>query len=317
MPIEQHAIASREQWLGLRKADITASIAGALLGVHEYTTPYALWALKSGRLTEDPEETAPMRRGRLLEPVAVELMRELRPTWSIRRGDVYLRDPDNRIGATPDVFVDDPDRGPGIVQIKSVEAMTFRKKWKDPDTGDVRPPLWIVVQGIVEAHLAKKTHGAEWVGVAPLVVSHGLDMPIIDDIPIHGGVIERLKRETETFWRRVERGDAPPADYGRDGEIIAQLYGLTTDQTIDLMADNRLPDILAEDKTLAETMASAKKRRDAIKAEIIEKMGHASLGTCNGWRISAPTINRKAYSVGASSYRQVRATSLVTNGAPA
>jgi predicted phage-related endonuclease len=308
MGVEQHSITSREQWLGLRKSDITASIAGALLGVHEFTTPYALWCLKSGRIEEDPEESAPMRRGRLLEPVAVQLMRELRPTWKIERGGIYLRDPDSRIGATPDVFVEDPDRGPGIVQIKSVEAMTFRKKWRDSETGDIRPPLWVAVQGIVEAHLAKQSHGAQWVGVAPMVVSHGLEMPIIDDIPIHGGVIDRLKLETAKFWNRVEKGEAPPADYGRDGEIIAQLYGLTTEETVDLSADNALPIILAEDKALAETMANSKKRRDAIKAEVIEKMGHAKLATCTGWRISAPTVNRKAYSVPASSYRQVRAT---------
>lgn len=308
MAIEQHAIASREQWLGLRQRDITASIAGALLGVHEFTTPYALWCLKSGRIEEDPEESAPMRRGRLLEPVAVELMRELRPTWKITRGDTYLRDPDSRIGATPDVFVEDPDRGPGIVQIKSVEAMVFRKKWKDSETGDVRPPLWVAVQGIVEAHLAKESHGAQWVGVAPLVVSHGLEMPIIDDIPIHGGVIDRLKLETEKFWRRVERGEAPPADYGRDGEIIAQLYGLTNTETVDLTGDNRLPELLAENEALSQTESATKKRRAEIKAEIIEKMGHAALATCTGWRIFAPTVNRKAYSVAASSYRQVRAT---------
>lgn len=308
MAIEQHAVTSREQWLGLRKQDITASVAGALLGVHDFTTPYALWCLKSGRLQEDPEETAPMRRGRLLEPVAVELMRELRPTWKIKRGDVYLRDPESRIGATPDVFVEDPDRGPGIVQIKSVEAMTFRKKWRDPETGDVRPPLWIAVQGIVEAYLAKATHGAQWVGVAPLVVSHGLEMPIVDDIPIHGGVVERLKAETEVFWDRVERGEAPPANYARDGEIIAALYGLTTKDTVDLTGDNLLPAILAEDKLLAEQAKGIKDRRDAIKAEIIEKMGSAAMAFCRGWRISAPTTNRKAYSVAASSYRQVRAT---------
>lgn len=310
MAVEQHAITSREQWLALRKGDITASIAGALLGVHDFTTAYELWCVKSGRIAEDPEETAAMRRGRLLEPVAVELMREMRPTWKIHRGDVYLRDPDSRIGATPDVFVEDPDRGPGIVQIKSVEAMAFRKKWRDPENGDVRPPLWIAVQGIVEAHLAKQTHGAEWVGVAPLVVSHGLEMPIVDDIPIHAGVVDRLKKETAAFWDRVARGEAPPANYARDGAIIAQLYGATTNETVDLTGDNRLPELLREDAALSGEMAAAKKRREEIKAEIIEKLGRASSAICAGWHISAPTTNRKGYTVKPSSYRQVRATEL-------
>lgn len=302
-PIERHSITSREQWLALRQKDITASVAGALLGVHEYETPYSLWAQKSGRISEGIEDTPPMKRGRLLEPVAVELMRELRPTWKITRGDVYLRDPNTRLGATPDVFVEDPDRGPGIVQIKSVESMTFRRKWRGDD-GEVRPPLWIAVQAIVEAHLT----GAKWVGVAPLVVNHGLDMPIIDDIPLHGGVIERLKRETAAFWKRVESGDAPPADYTRDGEIIAELYGVSVAETVDLSGDARLIALMKQDKELAATASDTKELREAVKAEIIEKLGHNALALCDGWKISAPTTNRKAYSVAASSYRAVRIT---------
>lgn len=301
--IERHSITSREQWLALRQKDITASVAGALLGVHEYETPYSLWAQKSGRLSEGIEDTPPMKRGRLLEPVAVELMRELRPNWKIERGTVYLRDPVSRIGATPDVFVEDPDRGPGIVQIKSVESMTFRKKWRGDD-GEVRPPLWIAVQGIVEAHLT----GAKWVGVAPLVVNHGLDMPIIDDIPIHGGVIERLKRETAAFWKRVDDGDAPPADYARDGEVIAELYGITKAETVCLDGDARLLELMKENQELAAVESDTKKERSAVKAEIIEKLGHHALATCDGWRIAAPTTERKAYSVAASSYRAVRIT---------
>lgn len=305
--IERHPISSREQWLKLREQDVTASVAGALLGVHDYTTAYGLWALKAGRIAEDPEETDAMKRGRLLEPVAVELMRELRPAWQVERGTVYLRDPVARIGATPDVFVEDPERGPGIVQIKSVEERIFRQKWRDPDTGEVRPPLWIAVQGIVEAHLAQEHYGVRWVGVAPLVVSHGLQLPIVDDIPIHAGIIDRLKTEVATFWQRIDSGEAPPADYGRDGEIIAQLYGATKDETIDLRADNRLPDLLAENEKLAAIESQMKDRRAAVKAEIIEKLGHHKAAICNGWIVSAPTISRKGYSVPATTYRAVKA----------
>jgi len=309
MAIERHAIENREQWLGLRKQDVTASVAGALLGVHEYSTPYALWALKSGLIHEDPEESGPMKRGRLLEPVAVELLRELRPTWKIERGTVYLRDPDSRIGATPDVFVEDPDRGPGIVQLKSVEQSIFRKKWKDAETGEVKPPLWIAVQGIIEAHLAKEHYGVNWVGVAPLVVSFGVELPIIDDIPMHAGVFDRLKHETELFWRRVASGDAPPADYTRDGEVIAMLYGETNGETIDLSDDERFAELILEDQRLGALCKEADehaKARKAVRTEIIAKLQHAAAATCNGHRVAAATVNRKAYSVAASSYRQVR-----------
>src|SRR5262245_7287249 len=81
--IERIEYGDREAWLKLRGKDVTASVAGALLGVHEFTTPYGLWALKSGKIAEDPEETGPMRRGRLLEPVAIELIQEEHPDWAL------------------------------------------------------------------------------------------------------------------------------------------------------------------------------------------------------------------------------------------
>lgn len=302
--IDRIPITSREQWLKLREQDVTASVAGALLGVHEFTTAYGLYALKTGAVQEDPEETGPMKRGRLLEPVAVQLLREQRPAWSIKRGEFYLRDAAARLGATPDVFVEDPERGPGVVQIKSVEASVFRRKWKNED-GEISPPLWVAVQGILEAHLA----GAKWAAVAPLVVGFGVDLHIID-IPIHAGIIDRLKTETIAFWQRVEAQDPPPADYARDGEIIAKLYARDDGRSIDLTADNHLPELLAEDEKLRDVESETGKRRKEIKAEIIAKLGLAASAQCQGWVISAKTVNRKAYQAPASSYRTVRSSRL-------
>lgn len=304
MAIERHEISSREQWLALRKKDVTASVAGALLGVHEFTTPYSLWALKSGVVEEDPEESAAMRRGRFMEPVAISVLQEMYPEWRVvPGGKVYLRDPETRIGATPDLFVECPERGPGVVQIKSVEQSIFRKKWKDPETGEVRPPLWIAVQGITEAYMA----GAKWAAVAPIVVGFGIDVHLID-IPIHAGVVDRLKIETSIFWRNVEHGMAPPADFGRDGEIISQLYGATNGETIDLTGDNRISELVQLNEQYAEQESDLKEKRAAVKAEIISKLGNAEAAHCaGGWFISAKTIHRKAYTVKESSYRAVRA----------
>ena len=305
MAIERIEINDRAQWLKLRGQDITASVAGALLGVHEYVSAYGLWALKSGLISEDPEESAAMKRGRLLEPVAVAMLQEDNPDWTLQHGGFYFRDPAARLGATPDVIVNDPARGLGVVQIKSVEGSIFRKKWRDADTHEVAPPLWIAVQGIVEAHLV----GAKWAAVAPLVVGFGVDLPVID-IPIHAGVIDRLKNEIVAFWQRVAEKRPYEPDYGRDGAIIAKLYGQDDGATLDLTADNRLPDLLAERERLGVEVAAAQKRQDEIKNEILAKLGTATGALCSGWSVTAKTINRKGYEVKPSSYRQVRVKQL-------
>lgn len=298
--IQRIPIENRDQWLKLRGRDVTASVAGALLGVHPYATALGIYLLKAGLITEDPEETAPMRRGRLLEPVAVQMLREEGPYLAAQYPvGLYYRDPDARLGATPDCLAQDRNGDLGVVQFKTVEPGVFKRQWKDED-GAISPPLWVVCQAIVEAHLT----GAKWAAVAAMVVGFGIELHVVP-VPIHAGVVERVRAEVRAFWDRVARGDPPPADYGRDGKLIARLYPDASGEIIDLSADNMLPTIAAEDKQLAAEIKERIERRDAIKAEVLAKLGPASGALFQGGRITACTISRKAYSVAASSYRKL------------
>ena len=103
MTIESFPVTDRAEWLRWREQDVTASVVAALFGpdVHPYMSPFHLFALKAGLIQEDPEETPAMRRGRLLEPVALELLREERPTWDCRHVNRYFRDTVHRVGGTP------------------------------------------------------------------------------------------------------------------------------------------------------------------------------------------------------------------------
>lgn len=303
MPIERIAIENRDQWLALRSQDVTASIAGALLGVHPYSTAYGLYLLKKGLIQEDPEETGPMRRGRLLEPVAVQMLREDRPNWIIEEYPIgyYYRDPAARIGATPDVFATNEHGKPGIVQLKSVEPSVFRREWKT-DSGMIEPPLWIVVQAILETYLT----GREWAAVAPLVVGFGLELPIID-IPIHAGIFQRIKAEVDQFWQRIDEGRAYDPDYARDGGLIAQLYPQDNGVEIDLSGDNETPMFvdLLESARAARKLAETEEK--TAKAALASKMGEASIALLSdGRRVSNKTQNRAGYFVNESSFRVLR-----------
>jgi hypothetical protein len=308
MVIERIPVSSREHWLALRQHDITASVVGALFGVHDYQTPYGLYALKTGLSAEDPEESDAMKRGRLLEPVAVQLLREQRPDWEIihntGEGGVYLRDPSANLGATVDVFVKCPVRGDGVVQIKSVEAGTFRRKWIDPDTRQVTPPLWIVLQTLTEAHLA----GASWGAVAPLVVSYGIEMPVID-VPIHGDMIKKIRSQTRAFWSMIEEDREPDLDFEKDGALIARLYAQDDGSTVDL-SGNRIVQILAERERLKQIESAgsaAEKARKVIDTEIINMLGNSAVGTLpDGTEVSAKTTKRNGFEVKPTSFRTVR-----------
>jgi predicted phage-related endonuclease len=288
-----------DEWHALRQRDVTASIASALLGAHPYATPNDIYYVKAGILPADSDETPAMKRGRVLEESAIKLLREQKPDWKIEVPGAYYRDAELRIGATPDVFATS-DQGRGVVQIKSVEASVFRRNWRFDN--EVEPPMYAVIQANVEALMT----GASWAAVAALVVGFGIDLHIVQ-IPLHVGIIDRIKAEVAAFWDRVERREPYPFDYARDGALIAKIFSeATPGKIIDLTGDNALPALAAEDKALGEELKAVKARRGVVRSEIIAKIGDAEGATFQGGRITAKMVHRKSYTVAASTFRDVR-----------
>lgn len=289
MTIERKAIESHDGWLNDRKQFVTASAAGSLLGIHPYVTAYGLYLAKKGLISDDMEDTPVLRRGRLLEPVAVQMLREDKPGWTVEEYPVgyFYYDNETRIGATPDVFVTDENGRRGVVQVKSVEASIFRRDWKT-EHGAIEPPLWIVVQALLEARLT----GREFAAVAPMVIGFGIEMPVIE-IPIHDGVYARIVSEVDQFWKRIEEGRNYDPDYARDGSLIAQLYPQDNGVEVDLSGDNALPGYVDLLEAARANKKAAKTDEDLAKAAISERMGHAAIARiADGRRISNKSQNR-------------------------
>jgi len=272
--IKKLQFSNEREWLAARQSDVTASVAGALFGLHQFTTPYALWADKAGKLPpEDAAGNEAILRGKLLEPVAVALMRRTCPAWEIIHNTddetVYYRDEVNRIGATPDTLIICPERGPGTVQIKSVESSIFRKKWCAE--GEPEPPLWIAIQAIIEAYMT----GSEWAAVAPLVVGHGLEMPIIE-IPLADNIMPAVIRKAAEFWALVKSGDEPEPDFSKDQGIIDRLAGADGDE-VDLVSNRRAYQLVEDRARARDAYVSAEQQIAEIDAELKHLMRGASL----------------------------------------
>src|SRR5436190_1401051 len=82
----------------------------------------------------------------------------------------------------------------------------FRRNWYEGD--ELRPPLWVAVQAITEAHLT----GAKWCACAAIVVEFGIHLHVID-VPIHPGIIQRVRDETAKFWNLIDNGKMPEPDF--------------------------------------------------------------------------------------------------------
>lgn len=312
MTIETYKVTDRQSWLQWRKQDVTASVGAALFGddVHPYMTPYQLFALKAGLIEEDPQETPAMKRGRLLEPVGLQLMREERPDWKIWDAGEYLRDTEFRVGASPDWYAECFDRvGRGIVQFKSVGRFAFDKGWIVDH--QLRLPLWIAVQASIEAALT----GAAWAVVAAMVLGDGgLDLHVID-VPLRSNekLMEHMRAAATDFWKRVAEKRPYPPNYGRDAALVADLYMSGRDESaIKAFTDQELKDVLpivakrAEYKAIESSGNAAEKDRKKLDAELIHLLGNSAAGRLpNGTIVQAKVVQRKGFTTDATQYVQL------------
>jgi hypothetical protein len=218
------------------------------------------------------------------------MLREERPDWTIHyhRDNAYYRDPDARMGATPDAFAERPDIfGAGIVQVKTVSEDKYRAEWLDEETDEIILPLWIAVQAIQEAELT----GAAWATVALMVVGRGIDMEVID-VPLHEGVRRRLRSSIAEFWALVESGREPDPDWGRDGATVLDVYRDSTPDRRDLAADIDLDNLVGRYVEARQARLMSAKIEDTNRPQIIRAMGQAEAAFTANWHLSARTTTR-------------------------
>lgn len=299
--IEQREIKSREEWLSWRRGDVTASTVGALFSCHPYCTALRLYAEKRG-VEFSEEDNAAMRRGRWLEPAVAKAVSERRPDWGCYPPGVYLRDPDLRLGATPDFYIGGDLRGIGVLQAKTVAPSVFHREWEEGR----EPPLWITLQCLTEMMLADAAFGA----VAVLLVDpHVMDVFILE-VPRNSAAEAKIIGAVREFWRMIDAGQEPEPDYGRDADVIAALTPHEIkDKAIDLSGNNELPVLLDQRAQLMDRIKADEARKEAIETEIKFMMRDAAIATgIDGFRVTYKTSDRAGYSVPPKSIRSLRIT---------
>jgi predicted phage-related endonuclease len=304
--IHSWPVTSRDEWLARRKQNVNASEAAALFGpqIHPYLTPYKLWALKSGKLSDEADSKI-LQRGRKFEPVVVEILREDYPDWEINKTQLYVWDDSTRIGCTPDVDATRPENayGSGIIQIKTVGQFAFRRRWHDDD-GNIAVPTWVAVQASIEAYLT----GASWAGVAAMKLGDGGIEVLYIDIPLKPHLIHKIEDLTGEFWRRVAENEPYDPDFGRDRKLVFDLYAEGHGPIIDLTPDVEFREILndrAQLKQVEKAGEDAANQRKAIDARIITKLANAPGARCGGRVVTVKVVKKKSYTVKATQYPQV------------
>ena len=291
MIVQSFPITDRETWLKWRQADVTASDVAAVFGLHPWKTPLQLWADKTG-VDSGTAETAAMRRGRWLEDAVIAACRDQHPDWHIEKPGVYLRAPDYRIGATPDAV-----SGDVVIQCKTVADRTFKSSWQDG------PPIHYQLQAMTEAMLMRASGAI----LAVLVISpYGADYHEYN-VPRHAEAETRILSGVPEFWRKIERGETPKADYAADADILAKIHAPDADMPpVDLSTDNYMPGLLADYEAARAAASEADERLRGLKAEIVEKLAGATVATLPGWQITNRIQHRKETILKATSFPVLR-----------
>ena len=308
MSVERIPIVDREQWLKLRKQDVTASMVGAIFGVHPFCTLGALHAEKMGLEMPGPNpESAVIRRGNVLEAVVAAEVAKLRPEWRITKATEYLRDPHARLGATPDFWIEGDPRGLGVLQTKTIGSYGFKKYWAGDYGDEPTAPLAIVLQNAVEMMLADAAFGA--IGVL-VIGDYQFDCLVIE-VPRHKWAEHKIRVAVHSFWQALEAGQVPTIDYERDGDLVRLMYPREVEgKVVDLRGDNRIVELCEIRARNAEMIAIAEKAKKAAETEMRTKLGDAEIAMVQGWKVSLKTTHRPEVVQKAVDFRVLRTSRL-------
>jgi predicted phage-related endonuclease len=287
---------TEDEWLAMREADVTSTEAAALFGCSPYSTLYRLFHAKTGQLETDFELNDRIKWGNRLEAAIAYGIAE-DTGLRVEPFKVYARIPELRMGSSFDfkiIGLDDSysgtdetyrdafrENGPGIMEVKNVDGLQFKRAWiSDDHIMEAPPHIELQVQHQQEAA------DMEWTLIAPLVGGNA-PMPFLRkrDRAIGQAIINKVGE----FWQMVDAGRAPAPDFAHDGETIAKLLYQDNGESIDLSDNARLAQLVVAHERANEAFNKAKGIKETIKAEILTTIGHYAKVLLPGYSISAGT----------------------------
>jgi predicted phage-related endonuclease len=294
MSVEAILISDRDEWLALRKYDVTASTVSVAEGTNPYQSPLRLYLEKRGIEFPELKDNLMLRRGRRFEPAVAASVEEDRPGWKLEKAKHYYRDSTIGIGATPDFYINGDPRGLGTLQTKTVNPWVFERDWTEA------PPAYVVVQARTEAMLVD----ARFAAVAAMVM-------IEPEFPVHIYEFardpveeQRIRQVVIDFWQMVEDGRQPDVNYSLDRELLAALSPKeSADKQIDLSADNAVMSGVLERAELRARIKAEEDRCSEIETMIMSKMEDAAIAKVPGFNVTWKMQHRKGYSVPAKDKR--------------
>lgn len=189
---------SREEWLEARRKSIGGSDAAAILGLNDYTSAYALWCDKTGKITpEDISDKEAVRLGNDLEQYVADRFMEATGK-KVQRCNFILYNEDYPFShANPDRLVVGEDAG---LECKTTSSWDIASQLRN---GEI-PKYWYCQM----VHYMMVTGAKKWY-LGALVFGVGF---FHMEVERNDAEISALADAEVSFWRRVTSYIPPDID---------------------------------------------------------------------------------------------------------
>lgn len=268
MTIQTIEIQNQHQWLTERAKDVTSTEVSALFGLSPYLTEFELFHQKRDAVVVKIEPNERMKWGNRLESAIAQGAAE-DMGWNIAKLNVYMRDQAARIGSSFDFEIKSSANGPGILEVKNVDWVQYQKNWIDDGNGNIEAPEHIELQVQHQMEIS----GFEWCAIVALVGGNEQKIVLRNRDRDIG---KSIREKTGEFWNRVLQNQPPSADYTRDAEFIIKQLRRDSVEGLVAEADAELENMIRDYEFIHKEHADLEKLKIQRRAEILERIGHAS-----------------------------------------
>lgn len=291
--IEKIKTSSHEEWLAERKKSLGGSDVGAILGMNDYSSPYTIWAEKTGKLPpfEGNEWT---RLGNDLEGYVAQRFSEASGLKVVNDTATWKNSKYPHLHANIDRKVVGMKAG---LECKLTSEFNA-KKYKDgefPDRFYAQCVEYLCVTEYERWFLAVLIYG-KGIKIYQMTRIENDTVPEWCEASLYvsDAEIEALVKTTADFWNDYVLTDTPPMADGSKStsDTIRTIYPESNGDSVNLMAYKT--DLILY-MNLSLTIDDLNKQKEEIANKIKGFMGEASKGECEEYKVSWTSSVRNTF----------------------
>ena len=248
-----------EAWKELRQTGVGGSDVGTICGFNRWSSPYTLWAQKTGKVDRDIAASEPMEWGTRLESVILDKFEESHSELVLHREIGTWHHPERSWQlANPDAIYELADGTLGVVEVKTA---TYEDDWKNgvPVYYRTQVQWYLATFGLKHAYVVVLFHGNKY-----------------REFEVEASEFEQeVHLELVEKWREYVISCVEPDFDGADStyETVRAMHPEINDETVEL---GNLG-VLYYDTEQRFSMAT--REMNEMKSRVLAAMGNAKYGT--------------------------------------